>query len=116
MFESYAMVRRPPLVGVVGAGKPPFRKSASDPAAAAVLAPPAVAAGVELELELEEPPPPHAATTTATAAIISAGTTRLFVIRPPQRRWFGLVPGNFVVIRPGRRAGRVRLAGCRRAG
>src|SRR5690242_18597721 len=87
MLESYAIDSRPPLVGVTGAGKPPFRKSPL-PDPAAVLAPPAVAAGVELEPEEEllEPPPPQAATTTATAAIISAGVTRFFVIRPPQRR------------------------------
>ena len=51
-------------------------------------------AGVEPEPESElEPPPPHAATSAATATIISAGVTRFFVIRPPQRRcrldWVG---------------------------
>src|SRR5262249_62173598 len=73
MFDSNATFIRPPLVGVTGAGKPPFRKSL-------LLVPPVVPAGavpvpppplvVVLELEL-----PHAATSAATPTTSIVGTS-----------------------------------------
>jgi len=72
MFDSKAAFRRPPLVGVVGAGNPPFKKSVL---LAAVVLPAAVAPPLPVLVELELDDPPHAATRAATPTTSIVGTS-----------------------------------------